>query len=187
MNEACGRRALLVLLAAAIYPSRASAQAVNANAQLVADFDNRVAGYMKLRAQAESGLPPLKPTDSLAAIKKHEQALAQRIRQARANAHKGDIFDPPITAEFRRLIAIALSGSKTQIERSLKHSEPVNPTVRVNGPYPSAVPLQSTPPDLLQNLPQLPRELEYRPIGHNLILRDTGANLVVDIAEQVIP
>jgi hypothetical protein len=40
---------------------------------------------------------------------------------------------------------------------------------------------------LLENLPSLPKELEYRVIGHNLVLRDARANLIVDFIERAIP
>jgi len=37
------------------------------------------------------------------------------------------------------------------------------------------------------NLPQLPKEVEYRIVGRDLILLDVGTNLVVDIAPNVVP
>jgi hypothetical protein len=47
--------------------------------------------------------------------------------------------------------------------------------------------LQSTPPTILMNLPRLPPELEYRINGRALVLRDTNANLVVDLIPDAIP
>jgi hypothetical protein len=52
--------------------------------------------------------------------------------------------------------------------------------LHVNATYPVKVPLQSTPPTLLLDLSQLPSEVEYRIVGRDLVLRDVGANLVVD-------
>ncbi len=72
-------------------------------------------------------------------------------------------------------------GDAKHIGDSLQHAEPVQLRLTVNDSYPAAVPLQSTPPTLLDNLPRLPPEMEYRITGRNLILLDTGANLVVDI------
>jgi hypothetical protein len=57
----------------------------------------------------------------------------------------------------------------------------------VNQVYPASVPLQSTPASVLENLPDLPKQLDYRVIGHQLILRDAGANLVIDFADGVVP
>jgi hypothetical protein len=59
----------------------------------------------------------------------------------------------------------------------------------VNAVYPNVhgQPLQSAPPTLLANLPILPRGLEYRVAGRTLALRDTEANLVVDILPDALP
>jgi len=43
------------------------------------------------------------------------------------------------------------------------------------------------PPSLLSNLPLLPPELEYRTVGRDVVLRDVGANLIVDVVAGVIP
>jgi hypothetical protein len=43
------------------------------------------------------------------------------------------------------------------------------------------------PPTLLINLPQLPREVAYRIVGHDLVLLDTEARIVVDFIPGVIP
>ena len=39
---------------------------------------------------------------------------------------------------------------------------------------------------LLANLPKLPEDLEYRIIGHTLILRDVHANIIVDYLPKAI-
>ena len=48
---------------------------------------------------------------------------------------------------------------------------------RVNESYPANIPLQSTPPSLLANLPHLPQEVEYRVAGRDLILLDVQARI----------
>jgi len=74
-----------------------------------------------------------------------------------------------------------------RVEKSLRRAEPVKLTLKVNQTYPQNIPLQSLPPTLLQNLPVLPPELEYRVVGHALVLRDIGANLIVDFIPDLIP
>jgi hypothetical protein len=161
---------------------------VNRHSAILADFQNRIDSYLKLRKQAEAGLPPLKTTESPQTISEHERALAENIRQLRRDAKRGEVFTPSIAAEFRRLVKIASSrGDAPKIRASLSHSEPVHLAIRVNDPYPASVPLQTMPPTLVANLPALPPQLEYRVIGHKLILRDIGANLVIDFANGVIP
>ena len=166
----------------------ASGQRVNANAQHIADFQQRVAAYVKLRNEAGAGMHGQKPTDSPGKMSNQERELAQRIRSLRPSARKGDIFTPEISAEFLRLIRLAWrSSDAVQMRRSLARAEPVSITIHINDAYPTSIPLQSMPPTLLENLPSLPKELEYRVIGHNLVLRDARANLIVDFIERAIP
>jgi hypothetical protein len=49
------------------------------------------------------------------------------------------------------------------------------------------VALQSTPPSLLLNLPPLPKELEYRIVGRELVLHDTAPGIIVDFIPNVVP
>lgn len=159
----------------------------NPDAAIVQDFTKRVADYQKLHKDLESALPRLKPTPSQAQIAHHEHELARAIREARGAAKAGDIFTPPIAAEFRRLIGIAMQGrNAARVHESLGSAEPVQLRLLVNDAYPAGVPLQSTPPTLLENLPALPPELEYHLAGRDLILLDVKANLVVDLVPDAI-
>jgi hypothetical protein len=161
---------------------------VNQHARILQDFEHRVADYLKLHKTAEAGMPKLKSTGSPATITQHEHTLARRIREARQQARQGDIFAGAITLEFRRLIGITMQGPEAAyIKQSLKSAEPVQLPISVNDTYPSRVPLQSTPPTLLLNLPALPPEVEYRVVGHDLLLRDVGAALIVDFITAAIP
>jgi hypothetical protein len=161
----------------------------NSDSAVLADFQQRVAAYMKLRKTAEGQLHKLKPTNSPDAIKHHEHELAKQIRLARSNAAPGNIFTPDVAVVFQHLVAQPLAGPQAPgIQTSLRHAEPVQiADLRVNGDYPERIPLQSTPASLLLNLPKLPPELEYRVVGRALILRDTGANLIVDIIPNALP
>ncbi len=161
--------------------------AVNRDAAIVQDFEKRVADYAKLRHTLESDSPALKSTESQEKIVHHEHELARKIRKAREHAKEGDIFSPPIAAEFRRLIALAMQGADgPHIHESLRNAEPVLIKLRINQAYPSNIPLQSTPPTILMNLPKLPPECDYRLTGRDLVLRDSKANLIVDIVPDAI-
>jgi hypothetical protein len=163
-------------------------QKVNQDALIQQDFQNRVAAYMKLRKTVEAELPKLKPTELSAEIAKHEHELARRIRAARQHARQGDVFTAEIGAEFRRLIGITMRGSEAaRIQQSLRSAEPVQLQLRVNDEYPVSIPLQSTPPTLLENLPKLPPEVDYRVADHDLLLRDAGANTIIDFLPGAIP
>jgi hypothetical protein len=153
------------------------------------DFTRRVSDYVKVHQLARSEVHGLKPTNSPEAIEHYEHRLAHRIREMRPGDGQGEIFAPEISAEFRRLIGITLQGPEGQrILKSIWDSKPARlPVIRVNSMYPSGVPLQSTPPSLLLNLPSLPPQVEYRVIGHALVLRDVDANLIVDLIPNAIP
>jgi hypothetical protein len=155
---------------------------------IIDDFEKRVNEYASQHRTLAGELPKLKPTSSAEALADHERELAQRISSARQGATQGDIFTPAIAAEFRRLLAVTMQGPRgKRIRRSLEAAEPVQLALHVNEPYPHRIPLQSTPPSLLLNLPKLPKELEYRVVGHNLVLRDADANLIVDFIPDAVP
>src|SRR5262249_28597444 len=98
------------------------------------------------------------------------------------------ISTPEIAAYFRHRIAATLAGHDgKKIRASMRHAEPVqNVPLQVNARYPQKVPLQSTPPTLLLNLPRLPRELQYRIVSVVLLLYDKQADLIVDFVPDAI-
>lgn len=142
---------------------------------------NKVAGH--LQAGGAEAAP-----ETIAAVRK---AMADAIGSARPDAEPGDIFTPRIQEHFRALIAEAFdapgdAGAAREValgDGNPEHEpEPDTPPVvlRVNAEYPVDAPLSTMPPTLLQRLPLLPEELEYRFVGPDLILRDKNANIIVD-------
>jgi hypothetical protein len=158
---------------------------VNADSAIIRDFEKRVAAYLQLRKSIESNLPKLKATPSEEKISHHEIQLRHAVREARKYARPGDIFTPEISAEIRRLIAMAMHPDGPEIRQSLRSAEPVQLHLAINEKYPDGVPLQTTPPSLLENLPALPPEIEYRITGRDVVLLDAKANLIVDIIRGV--
>jgi hypothetical protein len=55
-----------------------------------------------LHTSITSSLPALKPTDQPEKIADHQQAMAQKIREARPYAKRGDIFSKEARKAFRR-------------------------------------------------------------------------------------
>ena len=165
------------------------AQAVNQDSLVVVEFQGRVDGYMKLRKRAQSEVPSLKPTDSPEDIAEYKRDLAHKLREARRHSRQGDIFTPKVSDLFRRLLAANLQGpDAAQVRASLRRADPVPPLpLRVNALYPDGLPLQSTPPSILLDLPRLPQELEYRIVGRDLVLLDVKAGLIVDYLPRALP
>jgi hypothetical protein len=184
-----GAAHVIFFLSYAITAPAQAPEKVNWDSPVARDFNRRVADYVKLRKTAQKEIHRLKPTKSPEAIEQYEHHLAHRIREARYSAVQGNIFTPAITEEFRRVIGITMQGPEAAgIRQSLQRAAPVRSRVmRVNSAYPAGLPLQSTPPSLLLKLPPLPPEVEYRVVGHDLVLRDVEANLVVDLIPNAIP
>ena len=156
---------------------------------IIKDFEGRVDEYLKLQKDEAPGTVPSRPTPSAEKVVDGQQKLGAKIRSARPEAKQGDIFTPEIASFFRRQIAKTLAGPHGgKIRASLRHAEPVKPmSLKVNDDYPDGVPLQSTPATLLLNLPTLPKELQYRIVGHDLFLVDANANVIVDFIQGAIP
>ncbi len=182
------KRAIFCLALAGLPWGAGAQEKVNQRSLVLQDFAQRVAAYMKLHRTAAAHVTGLKPTKTAAEIERHEHALAHEIREAREGATQGSILTPEIAAEFRLLIGETMKGpSAARIHESLKQAAPVwLSKLQVNMTYPHAVPLQSSPPTLLMNLPELPKQLEYRFVGRSLILRDLEANLIVDFIRDAI-
>jgi hypothetical protein len=180
----------LLLTFGALLAPAGEQEKVNPGSLLLSDFSKRVADYVKLHQAARAEVHALKkPTDSSEVIEQHVHQIAHLIREKRSGAIQGSIFTPEISAEFRRLLSNAMQGPQAEhVRGSLRHAEPLRQRpLRVNHAYPEGLPLQSTPPSLLLNLPPLPPEVEYRIVGHSLILRDVEANLIVDFIPDAIP
>lgn len=177
--------AAAVLLAVAI-GAAADPPPVNPDAAVIGEFEKRVNAYLATRGSIEAEIGRQKATHSGDAIAGHEREMRHRIRAARETARQGDIFSPQIAAEIRRLVGLAMQAQNAKhVEQSLRHAEPVHLNLHVNDTYPEGVPLQTTPPTLLENLPKLPAGVEYRINGGDLLLLDAKARLILDILPGV--
>lgn len=152
----------------------------------VKDFHDRITKYMASRKQ--EGVPH-QTSSSPAKVTDQRKQAEHKIRQSRAAAKQGDIFTPQIGVYFKKQLATTLQGPNgAKVRASLQHAEPLpNVPLSVNQKYPRNLPLQSTPPTLLLNLPRLPNELQYRLVGQTLVLYDAGADLIVDLLPDAVP
>lgn len=144
---------------------------------LIADFDALVLEYVDLRTTLEEGLPAVHITDNPDENISIRRALARRIQRARSNAVRGDIFTPAIASEFRRILLIDM---KAGMLAAILDDNPGQFRHRINGTYPHGKPRSTMPGRILAVLPVLPDGIEYRFLGHDLILHDTRANVILD-------
>lgn len=161
---------------------------VNADAKVMADFEKRVRDYSALHRKLESSLPPLPKEATPQQIDNHQRALSQLLAKARVNARPGDIFTNEARELFRRYMKRAFAGPEGKQLRALVMDEnPGRIRLTVNGRYPDSVPVVTVPPQVLQALPKLPDDLEYRFIGDTLVMLDAHAHVVVDLIDSAVP
>jgi hypothetical protein len=153
-------------------------------------FADRVQAYIKMQKNLESSLSTLKPTKDMEQIVEHQHALAGKIADARRDAHRGDIFTHEVAERFRKIIHSEFHGPEGRLaRRTIRQDDPSKAMARlhVNDVFPEGMPLTTTPATLLRKLPELPQELAYRFVGHDLTLIDIKARLIVDLIPNVIP
>jgi hypothetical protein len=150
-------------------------------------FRKRVDAYVALHKKVAATLPPLKETTDPAEISALERTLGELIRKARPAAHAGDIFGADFGPAAVEIVRSDWRKRSAGDRRALLEELPPEAVAVVNMVYPTTLPLATFPPRLLQLLPELPDEVEYRFLSRNLILRDVKANLVIDVIPSVIP
>lgn len=161
---------------------------VNADARALADFEARVKQYLALHNKLEDTLPKLSKESTPEQIEKNQRALGRLIADARRGAKQGDFFTREIRAVIRRLLARVFGGADgRQLRASIMDENPGPIKLEVNGRYPDTIPLSTMPPQVLEALPKLPEELEFRFIGDRLILMDVHAHIILDIIEDALP
>ena len=172
------------------FAGQAQTPRVNEEARDFKTFTDRVQAYVKMQKDLEASLPALKPTKDAAQIVEHQHALARKIADARRDARQGDIFTHEVTERFRKIIRSKFHGPEGRLaRRTIRQDDPSKVIVRlhVNDVFPEGIPLTTTPPTLLLKLPELPQELAYRFVGHDLTLMDIKARLIVDLIPNAIP
>jgi hypothetical protein len=158
----------------------------NPHAATLAEFTKRVAQYEAVHRKLEATLPELPKQTDPAQIDKHQRALARLIQEARKHAKPGDIFTPAMQRLVRDILRPVFRGADGQQIKSeiLDNEFKGNVKLVANGRYPDEVPISTVPPQVLQQLPRLPEDLEYRFVQTNLILFDPHAHIIVDFVER---
>ena len=183
MRHTCRSWLSLILLSIFLF---VCAIAQKSNEGAVKEFQSRIDNYLSAKKKQDI---EKKPTDSPSKLAQEKQQTAEKSQQSRPEAQRGDIFTPAVSAYFKKQIESTLHGPEgSRVRASLRHAEPLPDVhLQVNAKYPKNLPLQSTPPTLLKNLPPLPKELQYRIVGSALVLYDMSAGLVVDFIPGAVP
>jgi hypothetical protein len=161
------------------------------DAQALATMNDRLREYVDFHIKMERSLPSLPKDATPQQIDKNQRALEKLMRESRTTAKRGDLFTEQARPVIKRLLATVFGGPDgKQLKASIMDENPVDPValkLTVNGRYPDTVPLTSIPPQVLQTLPKLSEDLEYRFIGDWLILFDVHAHLIADYIDDALP
>ena len=152
-------------------------------------FENRAKEYVKLREQVEEKMPKLSQEAKAEEIQSHKQQFQERVRAARVGAKHGDVFIPEAANLIRAIIKDEYKGKQRVELRDtvLRESDTKAVPLRVNYPYPESQEVLEMAPTLLLRLPQLPKQLRFRFVGHNLLLIDRENGLIIDYMTKALP
>ena len=189
----CGSLRAAALVVAALW----GGAAVTATAQIpppvspaVATFVDATNDYAAMHRRLERITGPIELNSTTDAINRAIGALAIAIRAERRDARQGDLFTPALAVELRGRINDALfehgfTADDLRADQRLDDFEPGTVKLRVNGPF-WWVLASAMFPCVIEALPPLPPELQYRIVGDDLILVDVHASLVVDILPNAL-
>ena len=159
-----------------------------ADAQALASMNDRLKIYLDIHKDLEKGLPALPANATPQQIDANQREFEKKMQDARKTAKRGEIFTAAAEPVIRRLLAQVFDGPEGKaLMASVLDEQPTNVKLSVNARYPDTVPVSTVPPDILQALPKLTEDLEYRFIGRNLILLDAHAHVIADFIEDAIP
>jgi hypothetical protein len=185
-----GERPLLHIVALAALSASWSCgtpQLHTSEARAVVDFKDRITAYVILHEKLEATLPALPDKATPQQLDGRQRALGDLIKSARHDAKQGDFFTPGVQAMVKRVLGEVLAGAEGKTVRaSIMDENPGVPEILVNERYPSSIPVSTMPPRLLQPLPMLKGELEYRFIGPRLVLVDTEADIILDFTDDIL-
>ena len=146
------------LLGLALTSNRAAAQTAVEQAQILRDFERSVVEYTQ-----------------------RHQCLAMFPEALNAATPAPKIFTLPVAMVFRQLIAQTLADRAPAAIGGV--GTPHRATVLQ--PFPTNE-LNDFPPVLRDALPPLAGTLEYRLIGDDLVIRDTGADVIVAVLRDAV-
>ena len=143
---------------------------------------------MKLRNAVKAKLPKLSKDATPQQIEAYRESFEVAVRNARAGAKRGDLFNHDGSDYIRRTLKVNFTGKdRVELRNIVFEGETATVKVRVNYPYPELAEMVEMPATVLLNLPQLAPEVKYRFVGRNLLLIDSDNNLILDYMTNALP
>jgi hypothetical protein len=179
----CGRA--LALLLAVLVTLPAYAQSPDTAAPVLTAFDNQLQDYARMHRRLERHIGTIEFSTPVAEINRIIQQLAAAIRAERTGARRGDLFTPELGRLLRSrindaLLEHGLTADDVRRDGAVEAVDYDRVRLRVNDTFPWIL-ASAMFPCVLETLPPLPPELQYRIVGDDLMLIDTHASLIVDI------
>ena len=175
---------MVLMTAAAFAQSREPAiQPINA-------FENATQDYVLMHRRLERQIGSIEFGTPVAEINRIMHELAAAIRAERAGAKQGDVFAPLIGSLLRARIHDALLEHRYTADevRAAGRVDGVDygrVRLQVNDTFPWVLAVAMFP-CVIEALPPLPPELQYRIVGDDLVLIDVHASLIVDILPHAL-
>jgi hypothetical protein len=174
--------AIMMLLGAG---AMASAQSDRSSSQAVQAFVAATREYALLHRRLENTLPRLEVTSNPETIDRVVQQLNTALRAARPDAGPGDFFTESLAVELRvriddALLAHGFGPADVRASEAAEGIDPAMAPLKVNGRFPWRY-ASAMFPCVLNALPALPPELQYRIVGNTLVLVDVHADLIIDL------
>ena len=164
-----------------------AAPGANAHAAGLQDFQQRLMNYLELRQTLAGRLKPLSPTPDAAELTARQESLAAAMQTARKNAKPGDLIPPGAAAFISQTVAADHKRRQSEAKRAVLEEVPRAPRPVVNKSYPVQAALPTVPPLLLEALPKLPDNLQYRFFGRHLVILDGDLQIIADYVLNVLP
>lgn len=159
-----------------------------ADAAALATMNDKLRDYVEFHNKLEAKLPKLPADATPKQIDTNQRQFEKMMRAERASAKPGDLFTPEAQPVIKRLLATVFGGPEgAQLRASIMDENPAGLKLTVNARYPDTVPISTMPPLVLQTLPKLTEDLEYRFIGDNIIILDAHAHVIADFIEDAMP
>jgi hypothetical protein len=150
-------------------------------------FHERVESYAALHRRLAPPPAAMTSADPISKLLTRNY-LAAAVRGARRYAQQGEIFTPDVATLFRWALADSIGerdGETFLAELNAGEPMPRGMHPTVNEPY-TMTPLYRVPQDVRFGLPPIPAELDYRIAGHDLVLWDVFAGIVVDFVPDAV-
>ena len=151
-------------------------------------FRKAIDDYLALHRRLHEEVPGHKPNSDAREVNAAADVLAAAIQRARPKARQGDFFSAAPTGVIKRRVVDTVRTERLNTVLAGADDEPPTITTpRIYMRFPASSQMASMPPSLLEVLPPLPSELEYRIVGSYLVLRDTHAAIILDYIAQAVP